>query len=245
MKSIFFAVCGAPAGRGSSLWWQPVFGTVLTAFGIASQMIDLTRTATTTTLLAALHDPSNQSVWKTMDARYRPIVFGFARQLGLSQEDAADVAQQTLADFVRDYRAGKYERGKGRLSSWVMAIARHRVIDVQRARARRQEFRGASALEDLAAKQPNGETGSLVQLWEAEHERAIFNQAMTELVHDTKTSQNVLRAFQLYALGDVSAKVVAQKCDLSVAEVYRVKNRLTKSLRRIVTRLNEVYAEDG
>jgi len=208
-------------------------------------MIDLTKTATTSVLLAALHDPGNQTVWKAMDARYRPIVYGCARRLGLSAEDAADVAQQTLADFVRDYRAGKYERGKGRLSSWVMAIARHRVIDVQRARARRQEWRGASALENLVEEHPDEETGPLTQIWEAEHERAIFNQAMTELTQDTKTSRNVLRVFQLYVLGGVAAKVVAHKCDLSVAEVYRVKNRLTRRLRQIVARLNEVYAEDG
>ena len=83
------------------------------------------RTRTATAMLEDLRDPGNQTVWQEFDTRYRPILIGFARKLGLSNEDSADAAQDALIQFVRSYRAGKYERQRGRLSSWVIGIARN------------------------------------------------------------------------------------------------------------------------
>ena len=60
---------------------------------------------TTTALLDGLFDSANQSIWREFDARYRPILMAFARRLGLNRDNAADVTQETLACFVRDYRA--------------------------------------------------------------------------------------------------------------------------------------------
>jgi DNA-directed RNA polymerase specialized sigma24 family protein len=102
--------------------------------------------ATSTQLLDSLKDESNQEVWAGLDARYRPILEGVTRRLGLLTEDAADVAQETLTRFVRDYRLGKYERGKGRLRTWIMTIARHRSIDLLRAHSRSLVRHGDTAM---------------------------------------------------------------------------------------------------
>ena len=99
-------------------------------------------TTTTTQLLEALFGPGEEAVWREFDARYRPIIFAFARELGVAAEDAADVAQQTLTEFLRDYRAGKYDRRRGRLRAWIIGIARHRVLDTLRQRTRNQAVRG-------------------------------------------------------------------------------------------------------
>ncbi len=199
---------------------------------------DAMRERTTTLLLEALHDAANEPVWLEFDARYRPILTGFARQLGLQPDDAAEAAQETLTQFVRDYRAGKYDRGKGRLSSWIIAIARNRVLDLLRARAKRREWRGDSALAALPDEQ------QLSGIWDAEQERLVFAQAMAELREKTRTAPETLRVFELFALQGLPAEAVGRECGLSPAEVYRVKNRVTKRLREIVTRLNAMYAED-
>src|SRR5262249_475580 len=90
------------------------------------------RTTTTTLLLESLKDPGNQSVWREFDGRYRSIIIGFARNLGLNEEDAHEVAQQTLTEFVRDFSNGKYKRDRGRLRSWIIGIAQHRIADLCR-----------------------------------------------------------------------------------------------------------------
>ena len=103
-------------------------------------------TRTTTALLDDLADPANEAVWHDFDARYRPVLVGFGRRLGLGAEDAADAAQDALARFVRSYREGRYDRGRGRLSSWIIGIARNCIVDQMRTRAARHEERGISAM---------------------------------------------------------------------------------------------------
>ncbi len=58
---------------------------------------------TTTTLLEELHDSANDAVWREFDARYRPILVSFAKKFGLDDDDSVEVAQESLAQFVKDY----------------------------------------------------------------------------------------------------------------------------------------------
>ena len=90
---------------------------------------------TTTALLEGLFDPANQELWRHFDERYRPVIIAFARRLGVEPTDAADIAQETLVQFLRDYREGKYDRNRGRLHCWIIGIAKHRIADQFRLRA--------------------------------------------------------------------------------------------------------------
>src|SRR5215470_17447898 len=128
--------------------------------GIKVQPTDLIRT--TTELLDGLHESGNRAVWNEFDRRYRPILIAFLRRMGLTESDAADVAQETLACFVQDYRRNKYDRQQGRLRSWLIGIARCRLIDLKRTQGRRREKRGASAIQDLP------DDSSADSIWEAE-----------------------------------------------------------------------------
>src|SRR5688572_3975054 len=119
----------------------------LATYGPAVPMSALTHTKTM--LLEGLLDPANHDVWTEFDTRYRPVITGFSRRLGLPPADAEDVAQETLARFVKYYRQGKYDRTRGRLSSWIIGIAQHCAADLQQARTKRREFRGESALLSL------------------------------------------------------------------------------------------------
>lgn len=192
---------------------------------------------TTSLLLEALLEPGNQAVWREFDGRYRPIIFACARRLGLNEEDAAEAAQQTLCEFVRDYRAGKYDRGRGRLRAWILTIARNRIVDRQRQQARQKNWAGGTAIMNLP------DEGRLSEIWQAEHERVVFEKALAELRETTKTSPVTLQAFDLLVLQGRPEDEVARQCNLTVAEVYRVKHRVTKRLREIVERLNQAYEE--
>lgn len=224
---------------------------------------------TTTALLDSLKDPSNAPIWDEFDARYRPILHGFARKLGLSQEDAADVAQQAMTEFVRDYRAGLYHRGKGRLSSWLISIARNRAVDLQRAQGRRRGWRGESAFQHIATPDAGsgggggsggvggsgggggGNDGALLQdsatdnaLWEAERKQAILALALTKLRESSRMNENTIRAFELVAIRGVPSEAAARECGMTVDEIYVAKNRVTKQLREIVAEVTKAYEDD-
>jgi RNA polymerase sigma-70 factor, ECF subfamily len=192
---------------------------------------------TSTQLLDSLREEGNQQVWVGFDARYRPIVEGVARRMGLSREDAADVAQETLTVFVRDYRRGLYQRGRGRLRTWIMTIARNRAIDLLRARKRISDVRDDSAAE------VESEVFSQ-SVWEVEEERAIFEAAYKELMETSRADPVTLRIFEMTALRGFSTETAANECCVSVEQVRLAKHRITNRLREIVDRLTNAYTTD-
>jgi DNA-directed RNA polymerase specialized sigma24 family protein len=80
------------------------------------------RSRTSTTLLEALHDPSDEAAWRRFRTRYEPLLRSYARRVGLFDADAQDVAADTLATFLTAYRAGRYDRTRARLKSWLGGI---------------------------------------------------------------------------------------------------------------------------
>ncbi|MEW6253758.1 MAG: sigma factor, partial [Planctomycetota bacterium] len=87
----------------------------------------LLSTTTNTDLLRGLKDPQNQTVWQQYVDRYRPLLLGCGRRVGLSHADAEDVAQLTLTAFCTAYQAGKYDRERGRLRDWLFGIMRNQI----------------------------------------------------------------------------------------------------------------------
>ncbi len=196
-------------------------------------------TRTTTRLLEDLLDPAADQVWQEFDVRYRPILVGFARRIGFSEEDAADLAQESLARFVRSYRAGKYDRQRGRLRSWIIGIAKHVIADMCAGKAARPDHRGGSAIVDLP------DDHSLTSHWETEREGAILAHAMKDLRSGTRTSEQSLRAFEMVAFEQRSPEDVAAELGMTRHDVYVAKHRVTDRLRHIVARIEKLYdAED-
>lgn len=211
------------------------FGTVA---GMDDRYRELLRTTTTTSLLEGLFNPDDDVVWQAFDLRYRPIITGVARRLGVSGSDADDVAQETLIQFVRDYRAGRYQKERGRLRGWVVGIARHRVIDMQRARGRRKEVPGATAMERMP------QDNEMEKLWDEELDRSILRQAVEELRRTTKTSEKSISAFEQVVFDRRSVNAVAEDLGMTPHDIYVSRSRITTRLREIAERLRNLYEAD-
>jgi RNA polymerase sigma factor (sigma-70 family) len=192
-------------------------------------MLDVT--LTTTALLTALRDSEDQGAWLELDARYRPVIIGLARRLGLSHTDAEDVAQEVLARIVKHHRAGGYDRERGRLRSWIAQVARNCIADAHRSATVRRERRGESAFDQAP---PEDEFG---RLWERELRAAILQRALSELRTATRFDERTIAAFELVGLGGRPAAAVATDLEMTVESVYAAKSRCTKELRAIVGRL--------
>lgn len=86
---------------------------------------------------------------------YTPLLFGWARRLGLQQSDAADLVQEVFVVLVRqmpdfDYRTDKRFRG------WLWTILTHKHRERQRRRAGKPWTASDSALDQVA--DPAGDT---------------------------------------------------------------------------------------
>lgn len=198
------------------------------------------QTRTSTQLVEQLRDPGNAQAWGGFDQRYRPILEGFGRALGLTPDEAAELAQQTLVEFAAAYRAGKYDRGRGRLSSWLIGIARNLACDMHRRRGARRAA-GELALLEVPAELPDD--AHLTRVWAKQRESAILAEAMAILRDSQRLEAHTMRAFELFVVRGVPAQAVAAECGISVDSVYVIKNRLTARLREIVRDLTAALDE--
>jgi RNA polymerase sigma factor (sigma-70 family) len=200
--------------------------------------VSILRPKTTTVLLEALRAETDPQVWGEFVARYQPLLVGFGIRLGLSEADATDAAQWTLAEFLKAFRAGRYERERGRLGSWIIGIAKHQVESLRREGARRAGWRGESGIVDL------GNNDSLAEIWEQERRREILNAALCRLRSSARLADTSVRAFELVAIRGVSPEDAARECDLTVDEVYVARHRVTRKLRELVAEITAAYEEN-
>lgn len=197
----------------------------------------LLATRTTTRLLDALLEPANEPAWAQIDARYRPVIAGLARRLGLRDADAEEVAQQALSEFVRVYREGRYDRTRGRLSSWILGIAHNTALRVART-SKKNLLPGATILSETP------DDNALRSIWTDERDRTILSRAIGMLRDESDVDDRTLLAFDLVALRGVPVSEAAAQSGMSVEQVYVAKSRMTKRLREVVTQLTEAFEED-
>ncbi|MBL9149769.1 MAG: sigma-70 family RNA polymerase sigma factor [Phycisphaerae bacterium] len=175
---------------------------------------------TTTQLLASLRSGENEPAWSLLVARYEPVLVGVARRMGLGEADAADAAQQTLVDMVREVRGGGFDRQRGGLRRWALGILRHRVVDIVRARPAAIDVRERRIIDV-----------DLEESWEAEFERHLAVTALESLRTSTRFNPNTLLAFELTVIREVPPQAVAIECGMSTDEVYVARSRVARKLR--------------
>ena len=194
--------------------------------------------STTSLLLDGLRDEDNRVVWEEFDRRYRPILYGFALRLRLEPADAADVAQETLLRFVQEYRAGKYDRGQGRLRAWLIGIARYRIADVRRDQARKRIARGESAMGELVGED------EAERLWDLEQRRFIFHSALAELRGSSRLNERTIEAFERVVLRRQPVREVAAELGVTPQEIYDAKSRVVEKLRESLQKYKSLLADE-
>ncbi|MFO0874060.1 MAG: sigma-70 family RNA polymerase sigma factor [Phycisphaerales bacterium] len=197
-------------------------------------LIDATHT--TTALLDALREPGNDDAWRELCGRMIPIMRAVAFRMGALDADVGDLVQTTLVTFLEAWRHGQYDRTRGRLSTYLLTILRSRVIELQRRHARRAGMRGESALVEAPS------AGEAERCWMDERQRVLFATALDRL-RAQGVEERLLQAFDLYALRGVNAAEVGSRLGMTREDVYDAKYRVTRRLRPIVARLDELYED--
>jgi RNA polymerase sigma factor (sigma-70 family) len=192
---------------------------------------------TTTVLLNSLKDERDNVAWTEFDSRYRRVIEDFARSAGLRDDDAVEVAQQTLVDFVKSYRLGRYSRERGRLHSWIIGIAQNKVADCFRAKARAAIGGTDSATFDLSDSQ------HVTQVFEQHMQQAIFTRAMERLKLESQMDETTVKAFELVAVRGVTVEAAARECGMKPSEIYVAKHRVLSKLRKLVEEITAAWDE--
>ncbi len=199
---------------------------------------DIASTATSTWLLATLKDARNDQAWQLFIGRYRPLIVRYGQQMGLSEQDAQDAAQQTLVRFCTAYRQDKYDQARGRLRHWLFGIAHHQILDALRARRRREiQIAGKTDQTDLVARLPAPDV--FEKAWEHEWRQCLLEQCLKQVCQEC--DPRTIKAFELFTWQGYTAQQVAEQLGISANAVCLAKYRILKRIRELLPRMEETW----
>ena len=197
--------------------------------------------ATRASLVGRLKNWDDQTSWREFDATYRRVIVAFAVKQGLNEQEALDVAQETVLAVAKAMPGFQYDPARSSFSNWLFTVTRHRITDHIRRRPKEQEVRPPCA-EDTArtstvARVPDPNSQSLDAVWEEEWRRTLTDQAMECL--KAEVSVEHFKIFYLSVIKGQSSAKVALALGTNMAKVYVVRHRLAPRFKRLVAALQK------
>jgi RNA polymerase sigma-70 factor (ECF subfamily) len=182
---------------------------------------------TPASLLERLRQPAPESAWTRFVQLYTPLLFFWARRLGLHDADAADLVQDVLTLLVRKLPEFSYDGNKS-FRAWLRTVT----LNCWRNRVRRAELPREFPRPDLDGL-PDSDAGDL--LGEVEYRNWLVGRAL-ELMR-AEFQPSTWKACWECVVSGRSAAEVAAELGLSVGAVYMAKSRVLSRLRQELTDL--------
>lgn len=193
-------------------------------------------------LLDRLRDWEDQAGWREFFDTYWKFIYGAAIRSGLSDQEAEDVVQETVISVAKKMPEFVYDPAKCSFKGWLMHVTRLRVLD--QLRQRQLAFSQAPAADgdsrctatvervpDVAA------AGQSDAAWEEAWERNLVDAALERVKLRVKPEH--YQIFHLSAVKGLGPLQVARMLQVNVGQVYLVRHRLAKEVKREVARLKD------
>jgi RNA polymerase sigma-70 factor (ECF subfamily) len=110
---------------------------------------------TSLSLLERLRSPTDQHAWQRFVELYTPLLFSWARRVGLQSHDAADLVQEVLTLLVKKLPEFQYDQGRS-FRGWVHVILRNKCRDWKKKRMASHRAKLAAAVIDGGKKRCQG-----------------------------------------------------------------------------------------
>src|SRR5437773_1910851 len=138
---------------------------------------------TRASLLGRLKDWQDQSSWQEFFDTYWKLIYGVARKAGLTDVEAQDVVQETMASVAKHIPTFKYDPAIGSFKAWLLNMTRWRIVGQFRLRGPLALGRPTSDTHTgtdpvMQLVDPAGEV--LDALWEAEWEKNLLDAAISK-----------------------------------------------------------------
>jgi RNA polymerase sigma-70 factor (ECF subfamily) len=196
---------------------------------------------TRATLLERLKNWEDQSSWQQFFDTYWGLIYGVARQAGLSDAEAQDVVQETMSGVAKHMPSFQYNPALGSFKTWLLNMTRWRIIDQRRKRAPVGERETSASTGGTATasldRLVDPATLALDVMWDAEWEKNLFNAAIARVKQ--KIDPEKFQIFDFYVKKEWAAEKVAATFGASIDQVYLIKHRVTEMLKEEVKRLEK------
>jgi len=196
---------------------------------------------TRASLIKRLKDWQDQRSWQEFFDTYWKLIYGVSRKAGLTDGEAQDVVQETMASVAKHMPAFDYDPAIGSFKAWLLKMTRWRIIDQLRKRVpmqkRRPSGNATEARTDTVEKvvDPNGQ--ALDAVWDDEWQRNLLDAAIVNVKRRLDPGKHQI--FDFYVNKDWPPQKVAERFETSVSQVYLIKHRVTEAIREEVARLEK------
>jgi RNA polymerase sigma factor (sigma-70 family) len=160
------------------------------------------------TIVERLRDPNDEEAWRLAYERYGSLIAGCARRLRLPPDLVEDARQDTMIEFLKTVREGKFDPQRGSPRQLLYVIARNTIIDLIKQRPSMEiqvvDETGVTRWVDRIPTEDE-----LARLWEAEHAMAVRGACLLEAQNHFELS-----TYQMFILGAVEECPSAEVAEL-------------------------------
>ena len=193
-------------------------------------------------IIEKLGDWEDQEAWNRFHQTYWRVIYAFAKQSGLTNEEAMDVVQETVLSVAKQFRNGQFNREAGTFKSWLRNLTRWRVAD---------QFRKRKAqIDDSPHRSPSDTGGTMTfdrfadgnepfseDAWEREWQKNALEVACRRIREQVSPRQ--YQIYDCYVLQEWDVARVCRELGVNTAQVYLAKHRLQKLFRKEIRLLKD------
>lgn len=194
-------------------------------------------------LLDRLRNWEDQASWRDFFNTYWKFIYGVAVKSGLSDSEAEEVVQETVVSIAKKMPEYVYDPARCSFKGWLMHVIRLRISDqLRRRQPAFQQLPGGDADSRRTATveripDPGGSLAEQDAAWDEEWERNLVDAAMERVKLRVKPQH--YQIFHLSAVKGLGTAEVARMLQVNVGQVYLVRHRLAKEVKREIERLKK------
>ena len=178
---------------------------------------------TSVSLLERLREPAQQDAWGRFVDLYTPLIYYWARRVGLAQEEAADLVQDVLTVLVQKLPEFRYDPGKS-FRGWLRMVT----LNKWRENRRRKGVALAEARDSELAGVVDPEADDA--FWQVEYRQHLVNRAL-KLMQAEFHPTTWKACWEFVVVGRPAAEV-ARQLGISENAVHLAKGRVLRRLRK-------------
>lgn len=179
--------------------------------------------STSASLLIRLQHPNEREAWDRFVRLYSPLMFHWARRVGMQAQDAADLVQDVLLALLHKLPEFRYDKQRS-FRSWLRTVTMNQWRDRAKRRATRAVPGNDAQLGDVVGECP------LDQLIETEYRQAVTGRALRLMQGEFQP--RIWQACWQHTVEGRSAADVAAELGMTPGAVYAATCRVLGRLRQ-------------
>lgn len=196
-------------------------------------------------LIDRLENWDDQRSWDEFYRTYWRLIHSTAIRAGLTQEEAADVVQETILGIAKLSKEGRYNAGLGSFKAWLLKNTRWRIGDQYRRRARNPAIPGAGPVvtdrdspdTDPIEQIEDPKAAELERHWNHEWQQTLGQAALNRVKH--KVSPRQYQIYESHVLHGLSVTETARRLGINAASVYLAKHRVGALVKKEIRALED------